>query len=234
MATIMPPFGRAEKPIVAIRWFRYNLLVFGPRYIRPCSPVRATKPPTGIGWLHEPKFDGSRLQIVKDGPTVRLYSRNGNDWTHRLPALTDALTGIPSQSVVIDAELVFPDGNGSPSFYGLRDAIGRRRDHELAVFAFDLLYRNGEDQRDLTLAQRRVRLERLLARSKVPCLYLVDSYIDGTKLLEAAERHGLEGIVSKRRAAPYRSGECRDWVKVKTAAWREANRERWRMFERLV
>jgi ATP-dependent DNA ligase len=51
-------------------------------------------------------------------------------------------------------------------------------------------------------------------------------------LLEAAERHGLEGIVSKRRAAPYRSGESRDWVKVKTAAWREANRERWRMFER--
>ena len=51
-------------------------------------------------------------------------------------------------------------------------------------------------------------------------------------LLEAGERHGLEGVVSKRRDAPYRSGECRDWRKVKTAAWREANRERSRLFER--
>jgi hypothetical protein len=50
--------------------------------------------------------------------------------------------------------------------------------------------------------------------------------------LEAAERHGLEGIVSKRQASAYRSGPSRDWLKVKTAAWREANRERWRMFEK--
>jgi ATP-dependent DNA ligase len=55
---------------------------------------------------------------------------------------------------------------------------------------------------------------------------------DGAKLLDVAEEMKLEGIVSKRREAPYRSGECRDWVKVKTAAWREANRERWRLFER--
>jgi ATP-dependent DNA ligase len=69
-------------------------------------------------------------------------------------------------------------------------------------------------------------------RSKVECLHLVASVPDGEKVLESAERLGLEGIVSKRRAAPYRSGECRDWRKVKTAAWREANRERWRLFER--
>ena len=63
-------------------------------------------------------------------------------------------------------------------------------------------------------------------------MHLVEAFDDGVKLLEAAERHGLEGIVSKRRDAPYRSGECRDWVKVKTAAWRAANRERWRLFEK--
>jgi ATP-dependent DNA ligase len=66
----------------------------------------------------------------------------------------------------------------------------------------------------------------------VPYLHLVDTIDDGQKLLEAAEGHGLEGVVSKRRDTSYRSGECRDWVKVKTMAWREANRERWQLFER--
>jgi bifunctional non-homologous end joining protein LigD len=64
----------------------------------------------------------------------------------------------------------------------------------------------------------------------VPCLRLVECFDDGVKLLEGADRLQLEGIVSKRRAAPYRSGDCRDWVKVKTAHWREINRERWRLF----
>jgi ATP-dependent DNA ligase len=52
------------------------------------------------------------------------------------------------------------------------------------------------------------------------------------KLLASAERMLLEGIVSKRRNSVYRSGECRDWVKIKTERWRAANRERWRLFER--
>jgi ATP-dependent DNA ligase len=65
----------------------------------------------------------------------------------------------------------------------------------------------------------------------VPCLHLVEAFYDGQALLEAAETHELEGVVSKRRTEPYRSGECRYWCKVKTAAWREANRERWRLFE---
>jgi ATP-dependent DNA ligase len=63
-------------------------------------------------------------------------------------------------------------------------------------------------------------------------LLLVPAFDDGAKLLAAAERHGLEGIVSKRVASAYRSGPSRDWVKTKTAAWREANKERWRMFEK--
>ena len=66
----------------------------------------------------------------------------------------------------------------------------------------------------------------------MPCLHRVDAFSDGQKLLDAAERYGLEDVVSKRRSAPYRSDECQDWRKVKTLAWREANRERWRLFER--
>jgi bifunctional non-homologous end joining protein LigD len=176
-------------------------------------------------------MDGYRLQIVKDGPTVRLYSRGGLDWSKRLAPLAKALVGIPGLSAVIDAELVFPGADGAPNFIGLQAALSDHQ-HELAIFAFDLMLWDGQDLRPLPLIERRRRLERLLARSKVACLHLVQAFDDGVKLLEAAERHGLEGIVSKRRSSPYRSGECRDWRKVKTAAWREANRERWRMFER--
>ena len=73
---------------------------------------------------------------------------------------------------------------------------------------------------------------RLVSHTEIPCLHLVQAFNDGAKLLHAAERMELEGIVSKRRGAAYRSGDCRDWRKVKTAAWREANRERGRMFGR--
>ena len=72
----------------------------------------------------------------------------------------------------------------------------------------------------------------MLIRAKASCPHLAEAFDDGRKLLEAADLHGLEGVVSKRRDAPYRSGECHDWLKVKTQAWREANRERWRLFER--
>jgi bifunctional non-homologous end joining protein LigD len=99
-------------------------------------------------------------------------------------------------------------------------------------FAFDLLHRDGKDLRPLPLIERRRRLVRLVGRADIPRLHLVETFEDGAVLLRAAERHGLEGVVSKRRDAPYHSGASRDLVKVKTAAWREANRERWRLFEK--
>ena len=101
----------------------------------------------------------------------------------------------------------------------------------LSRYAFNLLHLDGGDLRPLPLIERRRRLKRLLRRAKVPCLHLVKAFDDGQELLEGAEHHGLEGVVSKRRDAPYRSGECRNWRKVKTTTWREANRERWRLFE---
>src|SRR5262249_38838402 len=96
--------------------------------------------------------------------------------------------------------------------------------NEHVFFAYDLLHREGHDLLLLPLRERRKRLERLIERSAVPCLHLVEAFDDGAALFTAVERHGLEGIVSKHREAPYRPGECRDWVKTKTAGWRAANR----------
>jgi bifunctional non-homologous end joining protein LigD len=72
--------------------------------------------------------------------------------------------------------------------------------------------------RPLPLIERKRRLVRLTGRVEIPCLHVLQTFGDGEALLRAAEQHGLEGIVSKRRDAPYRSGPSRDWVKVKTAA----------------
>jgi bifunctional non-homologous end joining protein LigD len=111
-------------------------------------------------------------------------------------------------------------------------AMRRSRQGELVVYAFDLLHRDGRDLRALPLLERRRRLERLLAKSRVPCLRLVEAFEDGEQLLASSDRSRLEGIVSKRKASPCRSGPTRDWRKVKTKAWRVENRERWRLFER--
>ena len=205
-----------------------------PKFVSPCIPTTAKAIPQGDAWLHEPKLDGYRFQIVKDGRQVRLYSRNGHEWTKRLAGLAEALQFIPRRAVVLDAELCFPGADGGPGFGGLRTAFGAGRDGELTAFAFDLLHWDGTDLTQLPLRRRRRLLERLLAHAKIPGLLLVPTFDDGVKLLATAERHGLEGVVSKRQASAYRSGLSRDWVKTKTAAWREANRERWRLFERSV
>ena len=189
-----------------------------PPFIQPCSPIPATSVPTGEGWLHELKLDGYRLQVIKDEPTVRLYNRRGDDWGKRLAALAEALRTIPAQSVILDAELCLPAADGTSDFAGLQAVMDSGRGDELPVlaFAFDLLHLDGQDLRPLPLSERRRRLELLLERAKVPRLHLVEAFDDGQALLEMAERHGLEGVVSKRRLAPYRSGDCLDWRKVKT------------------
>jgi bifunctional non-homologous end joining protein LigD len=202
-----------------------------PKFVHPCIPTTAKAIPRGDAWLHEPKLDGYRLQIVKDGRQVRLYSRSGYEWTKRLAGLAKALAGIRCHSAVIDGELVFPTSEGRLDFYRLSRAIAHRQ-HELAVFAFDLMHHDRRDLRPMPLIERRLKLAGLVLRSNVHCLHPVQAFDDGAKLLEAAARYGLEGIVSKRQVSAYRSGPSRDWVKTKTAAWRAANRERWRLFEK--
>ena len=228
-----PKIGLNTDFYVSVLASNTYMLSVSAKFIRPCIPTTAKAIPRGEGWLHEPKLDGYRFQIVKDDRVVRLHSKSGSDWTKRLSLLAEALAGIRCKSAVIDSELVFSTSEGHPDFRALRAAIGDRAlHHQLAVFAFDLMHHDGKDLRPLPLTEHKRGLVRLVGRADIPCLHLVQSFDDGVKLLAAAERHGLEGIVSKRRDAPYRSGECRDWVKVKTAVWRAANREQRRLFEK--
>ena len=133
-----------------------------------------------------------------------------------------------ARSVVIDGELVACDVEGKPDFYALmrRDTAG------LCVWCFDLLMLNGRDLRSFPLEQRKAKLSALLAKTPDGALRLSHTFGDGEKLLHAAGQNGLEGIVSKRRMAPYVAGTASGWIKVKTAEWREANRERHKLFEK--
>jgi len=198
-------------------------------FIPPCSPIRATAVPAGDGWAHEVKFDGYRVQVHKLGSRVVIFSRNGHDFSGRFPSIVQELRELPAKAAVLDGEVVASDADGRPNFARLH--VRWTRPGTLHLWAFDLLALNGQDWRRQPLVKRQDRLQVLLARFGCPAVSLSEAFEDGLALLRAAEARGLEGIVSKRRDAPYRSGDCRDWRKVKTAAWREANRERWRLFE---
>ena len=198
----------------------------------PFIPIACPKlypaPPTGPEWLHEVKFDGFRIQLHKDGDWVRLYSRNGKDFTDRFPSIVTAVRRLATKEAVIDGELVSCDETGKPDFY----ALMRRPSAGLCVWCFDLLMLGSRDLRSEALKQRKAKLGELLTKTPIDALRLSHTFADGEKLLHAAGQNGLEGIVSKRRVGLYLPGPASGWIKVKTAEWREANSERYKLFEK--
>src|SRR5690606_6932692 len=109
-------------------------------------PTLVSRPPVGEGWLHEPKFDGWRIQIIKSGRDVSFLTRNRNDITKRLPALAEACRGIRGRSCVIDGELVGGDA-GRLDLWSLQRMLGAGRSDCISVVAFDLMHANGVDLR---------------------------------------------------------------------------------------
>jgi bifunctional non-homologous end joining protein LigD len=157
-----------------------------------------------------------------------VYSRNGKDFTDRFLLIPAAVLHLPVRSAAIDGELVACDGEDKPDFY----ALLRRPASGLCVWCFDLLMVNGRDLRTLPLERRKAKLSALLAKTPGDTLRLSHTFRDGEKLLHAAAQNGLEGIVSKQRESVYVAGPASGWIKVKTAEWRAANRERYKLFEK--
>ena len=189
------------------------------RFIPPCAPVLTEASPTGTEWLHEVKFDGWRMQIHKHEEAVRLFSHRGIDLARRFRELQDHVVYLPD--CIIDAELVACDTDGKPDFRALM-----RKDPNLCLWCFDLLELHGEDLRPLPLIERKDKLRAILIEADDDRLRYSEEFDDPMKLLATVDKMGLEGVISKRRSAPYRSGTQKDWVKVKSKAWREANQDR--------
>jgi ATP-dependent DNA ligase len=179
-------------------------------FIAPCLPIKTTKLPYGGQWLHEIKHDGFRVIARKDGPRVRLYSRPGNDLTHRFPLIVDTLARLRSRSCIIDGEAVACDDNGVASFNLVRY---RHHDQSIFLYAFDLIELNGDDLRRDPLEGRKGTLSTSTWKG------------DGETVFRHVCKLGLEGIVSKRKDSPYRSGRSRDWLKMKNAAAPAVKRE---------
>jgi len=155
--------------------------------------------PEGDDWLHEIKFDGYRVLARRDGKRVTLASRNQQDWTHRFASVADAVAALPAERALLDGEVVVLDAHGVSSFAALQQELSA-----------------GRDLTQVPLVERKALLEKLLAGAD-PAHVRLSAHQQGAgpELYALACRQVLEGVVSKRRDAPYRGGKGHDWVKTK-------------------
>jgi bifunctional non-homologous end joining protein LigD len=168
-------------------------------------------PPVGRAWVHEIKHDGYRLIARRQGTRIRLFTRHGYDWTHMYPRIVEAVASLRVKSVIVDGEAVCCGEDGRSDFEKLHSHC---YDHQVFLYAFDLLELNGEDYRPHPLAKRKATLEKLLRRTHgMRFSEHLDG--DGDIIFEHACKLKLEGIVSKRRDFPYRSGRTKSWIKTK-------------------
>jgi DNA ligase D-like protein (predicted ligase) len=186
-------------------------LAFSP----PLAPVLVDEPPRGDIWLHEIKHDGFRTQLVIANGSARAFSRRGHDWSDRYRRIVTAAAALPCSAAIIDGEAIVQDESGRSSmelFYaGMERGTG-----QAVMFAFDLMHLDGEDLRKLPLEDRRARLRELIGPDPHAAIQFSEALTgDGAKIFAAAERMGLEGIVSKRLGSRYKSGTSREWLKTK-------------------
>jgi bifunctional non-homologous end joining protein LigD len=183
-----------------------------PDYI---DPLLATEgpPPRGDKWLHEIKYDGYRFQLHLQNGQPKFFTRRGNDWSNRVNSLVLAAGAINSYGCILDGEVVVPLENGGTDFGALESELKQSGSNRIAFYAFDLLYLDGLDLRRAALVDRKALLELLLDGVPYPIVYSDHMEGDGPTIAREACNLQLEGIVSKRRDAPYVSGRGSYWIK---------------------
>ena len=191
-----------------------------PASIQPCLATLVDQVPTGPKWLHEIKWDGYRLIAFLERGKVRLKTRNDKDWTKRFPTIAKAIAELPVTSAVLDGEAVVEDESGIANFAALQNALSNEGDgvaHSAIFQAFDLLYLDGKDLRGAPLEERKERLAKLIPSDRRTGALRFSEHLesDGEAMVRSACRLGLEGVISKRRDFPYRSGRNEDWLKIK-------------------
>ena len=195
-----------------------------PEIVKPMLAERVDEPPTGGDWMFEIKWDGVRaVAHAMDGGLV-IRSRRGDDITKQYPELADLAKHVRAGSAVLDGEIIVPDEEGRPRFELIQPRIMSRGKQAIArmaaksparYVAFDLLYQDGQDLRNLPLRTRKRELARIV--SPYELLQVSQDFPgSGRDLLQAAQAQGLEGIVAKRAESRYVSSRSDDWRKIKT------------------
>ncbi|CCD35713.1 ATP-dependent DNA ligase clustered with Ku protein, LigD [Candidatus Paraburkholderia kirkii UZHbot1] len=174
----------------------------------------------GDDWAYEIKFDGyrvlARIETVKGRREIRIFTRNGNDWTTKFSKQVKALDGLDIESGWLDGEAVVLDERGRPDFQALQNAFDVGRPQDIVVYFFDVPYLNGYDLRKVPLVQRRAILKALIEPVDDPMLrYSQDFAFHADELLKSACDMGLEGIIGKRIDGAYVSGRGTSWIKLK-------------------
>lgn len=182
------------------------------------SPELATlvsEPPEG-DWLYEIKFDGYRmLARIKKGK-VTFFTRNGHDWTARLPIQAKAIEALKLKDSWLDGEVVVLNENGLPSFQALQNAFDTDNSQDIIFYLFDAPFLNGFDLRETPLEERRNELEKILGRQKNgPLRYSGIFDADHKSIVKSACVLSLEGVIGKRAGSTYISRRSNDWIKLK-------------------
>jgi bifunctional non-homologous end joining protein LigD len=183
----------------------------------PQLTALADAPPAGDEWLHEIKYDGYRIGCLIESGRVRLITRNGQNYTAALPEVVAAAKTLGASDALLDGEVVVLRPDGRASFTMLQQALsGTGPRASLVYILFDLLRLDGASLAMVPLEERKARLQKLLATATSSRLRFSDHVVgNGPTFYAEAERMGLEGIVSKRRNAPYSAGRRGGWLKIK-------------------
>ncbi|WP_040262445.1 DNA ligase D [Pseudomonas massiliensis] len=167
-------------------------------------------------WTYEIKFDGYRILARIDQGEVRLFTRNGHDWTARLPRQAQALKALGLESAWLDGEVIVNNDEGVPAFQSLQNAFESDQAQAIVYYLFDLVYLNGMDLSQAPLEQRRAALDKLLQANQDGGLRFSASFDEAaTSLLDSACSLKMEGLIGKRLGSPYVSRRSNDWIKLK-------------------
>jgi bifunctional non-homologous end joining protein LigD len=166
-----------------------------PGFIEPALASSIEKVPSGARWLHEIKFDGYRVQLHLAHEDIKVFTRRGNDWTSRFKKVAADAYLINAGSAIIDGEIVVPATNGTTDFSVLQNEL-KGKSTKIVMVAFDLLYLNGYDLRKLPLAERKMHLKKLIAKTAIQ--FSESFEVDGPESLQArllarARRRRVEG-----------------------------------------
>jgi bifunctional non-homologous end joining protein LigD len=188
-----------------------------PDFIPPSLATLHADAPSGAVWLHEIKFDGYRIEARLDQGKVQLLTRKQLDWTHRFERIAKAVAALSAETALLDGELVVENERGISSFSMLQTDLKDDRGDRFVYWVFDLLYLDGRNLTNEPLIERKAALQRLLkGKSRTgPIRYAEHFDEDGSVIFKHACEMKLEGIVSKLRDAPYRSGRSENFIKIK-------------------
>ncbi len=186
-----------------------------PGQLQPQLATLVDSPPAG-DWRYEVKFDGYRVLARIEGDDVRLFTRNGHDWSHKMPRQVAALRALGLDSAWLDGEMVVNGENGVADFQALQNAFDTAHDERIVYYLFDLLFLGGQDLRERPLEDRRKALGELLEHDQSEVLeFSADFEQPVESLLDSACRLQLEGLIGKRAGSPYTGRRSADWIKLK-------------------